>query len=139
MSEAAAEPAPEPLTPGERLEGYLPALLRELAAGRRALDAVKLSPSRQLTDAALMNYERRLTDIQWELMSLGQDIRAAAEVRAFDDLRLAALADGPAPEAPEAGVRRHLRLEPGAGAGSRAGRQHRRALAVSGRVAGRPA
>ena len=130
MSEvAAATPAPEQPALEYLVAAHnanVPLLIRELAAARRALDAAKVSPHRELSDAMLLAFERRIADVQWAEMNLGEDIKKAAAVQSLRDLmgRRAELA----PAGPESELvrhrhrrtrarteRRHLGLAPGAG------------------------
>ena len=132
MSEATApEPDPErPLTLEEAtavIAAEIPLLTREVAGVRRALDAAKLSPHRQLSDAMLLEALNRINESQWVVMNADEHVKTAAQVQTFNELRCAALADALAPAVPEAPVRRshrkptarerrHLRLESGTGA-----------------------
>ena len=100
MSEAtAATPDPEPLT----LEGLIAAhtaqlagAIAEMRALRRALDAAKFTPGRQLSDVALIIAIDRIADFEQAELAIGRHIADAAEwqtVQEMHEARQAALAE----------------------------------------------
>ena len=104
MSEAAAKPAPEPLTLREIVAAHTDALAGarlEMAALRRALDATKLSPGRMVTDGMLYHAASRIADYEGETLRLagliGQSARLSTLCEMFEAEQTAELAVVPEP------------------------------------------
>ena len=126
---SATSPLPvlEPLTLRDLIAAHtaeLHAARVDMYALRRALDAAKFTPGRQVSDTALIIYANRLADFEQETLRVAGLMRQAARVQTWMELSEEEEAAELVPE-PAAAPRshrkrkpredRHLRLEHGAG------------------------